>query len=539
MRVAVIGAGFAGLSTAKVLTTFGHDVVVYEKAPDVGGVWSRTRRYPGLTTQNDKGTYALPDFPMPSHYPEWPTGEQVQAYLQSYAEKFGLIEKIRLCTEVVSAVPATGGGWTIHTTLGTDSVDHLVVANGIFSDPAVPQYPGTDEFQAAGGRLYHASEFTDSEDARDRDVVVIGYGKSACDVAVALARVASSTAVVARGLLWKQPRRVAGINFKYLLLTRLSEGLFPYIHPRGFERFLHGPGRPVRNAAFRILQRQYERQHKLVELGLLPKGTLERIARSTVSLVTEGFFEGVRDGTIVVHRDTAITRLGVRDGRPVAELATGAVLPADTLVCGTGFHQRVPFLPDDVDARIHDERGNFELFRQILPHDVPDLTFCGYNSSFFSPLSAEVAALWIATYLTGRLVLPPVAERRARVAQRLRWMEQRTEGKHARGTNIIPFSLHNVDEMLADLGVGVSRWRRLSEWFAPAKPQAYAHLCRILLARNASCFDATVTSAGPAASANGIGSMTSRTTAPDTEMTRAQSDALGLPMGKVVDDEIR
>ena len=72
MRVGIIGAGVAGLTTAKVLKQAGHEVVVYDKAPDVGGVWSRTRRYPGLTTQSPKAQYSLSDFPMPRDYPEWP-----------------------------------------------------------------------------------------------------------------------------------------------------------------------------------------------------------------------------------------------------------------------------------------------------------------------------------------------------------------------------------------------------------------------------------------------------------------------------------
>ena len=63
MRVGIIGAGVAGLATAKVLKQAGHEVVVYDKAPDVGGVWSRTRRYPGLTTQSPKAQYSLSDLP--------------------------------------------------------------------------------------------------------------------------------------------------------------------------------------------------------------------------------------------------------------------------------------------------------------------------------------------------------------------------------------------------------------------------------------------------------------------------------------------
>ena len=84
MRIAVVGAGFAGLATAKILREFEHDVTVFEKAPDVGGVWSATRRYTGLRTQNNKDSYAFSDLPMPRDYPEWPTGEQVQAYLERY-----------------------------------------------------------------------------------------------------------------------------------------------------------------------------------------------------------------------------------------------------------------------------------------------------------------------------------------------------------------------------------------------------------------------------------------------------------------------
>ncbi|MBC3191181.1 NAD(P)/FAD-dependent oxidoreductase [Pseudonocardia sp. C8] len=486
MKIAIVGAGFAGLSSAKVLTGFGHDVTVFEKAPDVGGVWSRTRRYPGLTTQNDKGTYSLSDYPMPRHYPEWPTGQQVQEYLESYARHTGIRERVRTSTEVVSAEPRPGGGWTVTTGDGTEGFDHLVVANGIFSEPFLPEFPGTGAFRAAGGRYCPPAEFTDLADARDRHVVVIGYGKSSCDVAVALDAVSASTTVVARELLWKMPRRIGGaLNYKYLLLTRLGEGLFRYARLAGFERFLHGPGKGVRDGMMAGLQAQIVRQLKLADLGLVPHGSLEDIARSTVSLATEGFYEGVADGSITVHRDTVIGSLGARDGRPVAVLADGTEIPADVVVAGTGFHQRVPFLPPEVRDRLVDERGNFELYRQIHPHTVPDLSFCGYNSSFLSPLSAEVAALWIGVHLAGGIDLPPLPQRREFVQQRLRWMEERTEGRHARGTNIIPFSLHNIDEMLSDLGAGIGRRRRLVEWLLPVNPGAYARVAAELMARHA------------------------------------------------------
>ncbi len=143
----------------------------------------------------------------------------------------------------------------------------------------------------------------------------------------------------------------------------------------------------------------------------------------------------------------------------------------------------MPFLDDDLQARLLDDRGNFQLYRQVLPHDVPHLTFAGYNSSLFSPLSAEVAALWTAAHLADAVDLPSVEERRRLVADRVDWMEKRTEGKHARGTNVIPFSLHQIDEMLADLDLQLPAATRAGQWLLPVDPKAYRHLPGRLRAR--------------------------------------------------------
>lgn len=488
MLIAIIGAGCAGLAAAKHLRSFGHQVTVFEKCPDVGGVWSRTRRYPGLTTQNDKGTYSLSDLPMPQDYPEWPSGAQVQAYLEAYASRFGLQPHLRLSTEV-TAVDQVDGSWRVRSRTDgaetTEDFDFVVVANGIFSTPAIPDWPGRTEFEAAGGRICAPSEVQSVDEVRGRELVVVGYGKSACDVAVSLSEGAAKTTVVARQLLWKMPRMLMGVlNFKHLMLTRLGEALFEYQHLRGIEKFMHGMGKPVTTSMLGSVQQVATRQLKLRRLGLIPDGTFERIARSTVSLVTEGFYEKVDSGQLRVVRDATITALTVADGMPAAVLSTGETVPAEVIVCATGFRQEVPFLAPEVQDRITDEQGNFELYRQILPHDVPGIAFCGYNSSFFSPLSAEAAAIWIGAHLMGELDLPPVAERRRLVADRLRWMAERTEGHHARGTNIIPFSMHNVDEILADVGLDVTLGVKVGQWFRPPAAGDYRDIPQRLIARH-------------------------------------------------------
>lgn len=481
MRIAIVGAGVAGLCTARTLLRAGFEVTVYEQADDVGGVWSASRRYPGVQTQNDKRTYSYSDFPMPRHYPEWPSGQQVQHYLADYARTSGLDEHLRLGTQVLSAeVPATGSGWTVTSRrrgaaeVDVDAYDHLVVANGVFSVADVPAYPGAAQFAAAGGRVLAPGQLAGVEDARGRHVVVVGYGKSACDVAVPVSDVAASTTVVARALLWKMPRRLGGVlNYKYLMLTRLGEALFRYQQLHGVERVLHGPGDRVRRGLLQSMQAVVTRQLRLRQLGLVPTGTFEDIARSNVSLATDGFSERVADGSITVRRDRTVTRLLVEDGQPGVELSDGTRTRADLLVCATGFVQTVPFLAEDLQRRLTDDDGNFLLYRQIKPLDVPDLSFAGYNSSLFSPLSAEIAAVWITRDLLGRLSLPAAEEQRAAVVARLRWSQERTQGHHAHGTNVIPFSMHNIDEMLADVGVDVGRLRRALQWLLPVDPSAY------------------------------------------------------------------
>lgn len=482
-KIGVIGGGLAGLSTTKILRQFGFDVVLFEREADIGGVWSASRRYPGLTTQNPRDTYAFSDFPMPRDYPEWPSGAQVQAYLETYVDHFRFREAIRLNTEV-TGVHQNGDGWTLDLRVHGEqvqsvAVDYLVICNGIFSIPAIPHFPGVEAFTAAGGQVLHTSQFTKPEEARGRHLLVVGYGKSSCDVANAGTAIAASTTVLARSLIWKIPKKLAGkLNFKHLFLNRLGEGLFRYIRVKGFEAFLHGPGKSVRNSMMGSVESVIARQLKLREIGLHPGTRLETIARSTVSLVTDGFYEKIAAGTLGFRR-ASIAKLEAGQ----ATLDNGETLPADIIVCGTGWHQRCDFLPHEILAKVTDTQGNFRLYRSMIPTGVPNLAFNGYNSSFFSQLNAEVSALWLADHLSGGIALAPVAEREAYIDERLTWMEERTDGKHSKGTNIIPFSVHHMDELLADIDLPLPLATRLKHWLMVINAADYGPLTARLLRR--------------------------------------------------------
>ncbi|WP_329352842.1 hypothetical protein OG226_48500 [Streptomyces sp. NBC_01261] len=75
----------------------------------------------------------------------------------------------------------------------------------------------------------------------------------------------------------------------------------------------------------------------------------------------------------------------------------------------------------------------------------------------FSPLNAEIAALWIAT-----------------------------DAHHCRGTKIIPLSMHNADEVLGDLDLNVNPRVRAAHWLGPVGPAAYRRLTPTRLKRLAS-----------------------------------------------------
>jgi cation diffusion facilitator CzcD-associated flavoprotein CzcO len=485
MKVGIVGGGIAGLSTAKTLKACGFDVILFEKEADVGGVWSASRRYPGLTTQNPRDTYAFSDFPMPKSYPEWPSGTQMQAYLEAYVDHFGLRDQVRLGAEVTSATPLpNAAGWALTVRQSGEEksqvVDWLIICNGIFSIPAVPTFAGAEAFKTAGGLILHTSQFTDIAQARGKHVLVVGYGKSSCDVANAVSSVSASTTVVARSLIWKIPKKLMNVlNFKHLFLTRLGEGLFKYIEVKGFEKFLHGPGVGVRNSMLASVQGVIAKQLKLEAVGLLPDKPLETIARSTVSLVTDGFYEKVLAGDLTIK-----TRAHIQSLSPgQAVLSTGETVPADVIVCGTGWDQKVPFLSPEILAKVTDARGVFRLYRSMIPTGVERLAFNGYNSSFFSQLNAEVSALWLAELLSGAPILPTEAEREAYIDTRLAWMEARTDGKHSKGTNIIPFSVHHMDELLEEMDLTLPLATRLKHWLMAINAKDYAPLHRRLLRR--------------------------------------------------------
>ena len=79
---------------------------------------------------------------MPEHYPAFPHHSDIKAYLDAYADAFGLLDNIEFSNGVARAPRADGGGWEITDQRGdTREFDLLVVANGHHWDPRLPNFP--------------------------------------------------------------------------------------------------------------------------------------------------------------------------------------------------------------------------------------------------------------------------------------------------------------------------------------------------------------------------------------------------------------
>jgi len=102
-RIAIIGAGFAGLGMAVRLKQEGiDDFIVLEKADDVGGTW-RENTYPGIQCDVPSHLYSFSFAPNPRWTRTFPLGDELRAYLRDCATRFGVMPHIRFGQEVRSA----------------------------------------------------------------------------------------------------------------------------------------------------------------------------------------------------------------------------------------------------------------------------------------------------------------------------------------------------------------------------------------------------------------------------------------------------
>ncbi|HEY9304061.1 MAG TPA: NAD(P)/FAD-dependent oxidoreductase [Mycobacterium sp.] len=178
--VIVIGAGPAGLAVARELQ-HRHRIsaLVVDKAAAPAVSWRN--RYDNFRLNTNGLLSHLPGQRIPLTAGRWPTKEDMVRYFDRYVRSQDLT--LALGCEV-NRVDREAGGWLVDTSSGQIRTPAVVLATGKYHTPVVPPWPGLTDFT---GDVLHSGNFRNAWPFRGRDVLVVGAGNSAADIAVQLA----------------------------------------------------------------------------------------------------------------------------------------------------------------------------------------------------------------------------------------------------------------------------------------------------------------------------------------------------------------
>lgn len=231
--------GLSGLVSLKECLAENLEVTCFESRGGIGGQWAaqpdvtpqsapetvQSSMYDGVVLNSCRDTSALPDFPAdPARYGDYFSHRQQLRYLREYAEHFGLLERIRFRTKVLSCVPTAdeskgglGPKWMVtireegkdkNEELETLVFDAVFVGTGHLSTPSVPKWEGRDAFK---GEFLHSHYYRRPGPFDRKKVALIGFGSSAVDIACELAPGAEEVHLITRRGGWVLPRYVLGM----------------------------------------------------------------------------------------------------------------------------------------------------------------------------------------------------------------------------------------------------------------------------------------------------------------------------------------
>ncbi|CAL8465411.1 g4947 [Coccomyxa elongata] len=247
-RVAVIGAGSAGLVSARELKREGHNVQVFEQGHGIGGIWSyqdeveddllgrngrrkkvHSSLYSSLRVNLPREIMSFSDFPFipdamggrSKDSRRYPHHTEVLSFLEAFTEEFGVRPLIRFDTRVTHIEPLhtteqqqknnglrsngretddvySPPQWAVTSepvstfngqVLGrqTEVFDAVVVAVGNFSEPNLPSVEGIEAFP---GLQMHCHNYRHSDIFKGKRVVVVGASFSGEEIARQIADVA-------------------------------------------------------------------------------------------------------------------------------------------------------------------------------------------------------------------------------------------------------------------------------------------------------------------------------------------------------------
>jgi cation diffusion facilitator CzcD-associated flavoprotein CzcO len=379
----VIGAGSSGIAAAKALHERGIPFDCFEKSDRVGGNWvfgnvngmSSAYRSLHINTSRERMEYS--DYPMPTSYPDFPHHTHIARYFDDYVDHFGLRDQIVFQTGVEHASRDPEGVWNVRLETGeTRRYDALLVANGHHWNPRWPEpaYPGSFD-----GVQMHSHHYLENTDFRDKNVLVVGIGNSAMDIAVESSFVARNT--------YLSSRRGAYILPKYLFgrpLDQIGVNALTPILPFAFRR-------AILQAMYRI------GVGKVQDYGLPEPDHRIGEAHPTISA---DFLNRIAHGDM-----TWKPNVSSLDGDRV-RFEDGSAEEVDIIVWCTGYKVTFPFFDEQF---ISAPDNDLPLYRRVFKPGIDNVFFIALLQPLGATMPlAEAQGRWIAAYLRGEYHLPPV-----------------------------------------------------------------------------------------------------------------------------------
>lgn len=205
-RIAVVGAGITGVTSAAHCVGHGFDVALFEAGggPDaLGGVWSRVNNSSSLQIHSLMYRFH-PSVRWERGYPD---RQQIVSQVRELWRRYGLEARTRFGTPVRRVRQDGRGRWVVNDDPSLGRFDGVIAAVGTCGEPKVPRLPGMDRFR---GEIHHSSRLTGAgagAAARDRTVIVIGGGASAVEaLEFAHEEGAAKVYILARSDKWIIPR---------------------------------------------------------------------------------------------------------------------------------------------------------------------------------------------------------------------------------------------------------------------------------------------------------------------------------------------
>lgn len=371
----VVGAGAAGLAAAAALRRQGIVPLVLDRGERVGASWRA--RYDGLRLNTDRAASALPFTALPASEPRWVPRDRFAAYLERYAREHQIVPRFGVA---VARIEQDDAGWRVELDHGESvRTPIVVVATGSEHTPAIPDWPGREEYP---GRFLHSSAYRNAAEFVGADVLVVGTGASGLEIASELVEAgARRVSVAMREAPHVFPRAICGVAML----------------PRGLTLLLRLPPR-LADRVGGLLQRLVWGNCARHGFGPRPLGVATSLrTRGKGPVFDDRFLRLLRRG-----RCRIVAGVSGFDGASVL-LDDGTSLEPDAVIAATGYRRGLE--PVVGDLGVLDERGVPRICGAEDPAH-PGLFFLGYVQPPLVHLAAGATAIAAAAARLPRAVTP-------------------------------------------------------------------------------------------------------------------------------------